>query len=682
MVTFKRSIKNKLLLIYLLSIIPALLLAGAGFIAQDIYSLKQTLKQRINIQAEIIASNASIAILFNDIESTNEILQALEADQEIRSVRVSKSSQNFASYFRINQNLNKKSRLLNFFFEPELQIIQPILFKGKEIGAIEIISDYPTLHRHFKQYGLITSLLLLLSFFISFMIASRMQKAFLAPIHQLVNLTRHVAKDKNYTLKAKKTTADELGTLADNFNFMLEHINERDKNLEAEVEKRTEELVELNQTLNYRATHDSLTNLANRDLFNITVQCTIDRAHQQNHSFAIVFMDLDHFKLINDTMGHEFGDMILKQTAQRLSQNIRNSDTLARMGGDEFTVLLDMINHTTHISNIAKKILQSFERPFEIYQHEFHVKPSMGISIFPHDGEEAELLKKNADTAMYSAKKSGGNCFRFFSRQMSEQVHQRMSLEAELHKALQEKQLQLYYQPQLNSNHQLISFEALLRWAHPDRGIISPLEFISIAEETGQIIDIGKWVIEQACLQQTLWQKKNLNPLPIHINISPKQFTQPHLAMDILNTLNRFNLEKEMIAYEITESTFANDIEFCGEILQQFSQLGLYLSIDDFGTGYSSLSYLKEFPFNCLKIDKSFIAGMENSEKDINLVIGIIDLAHSLNLSVLAEGVETQNQLTILKQHRCDFYQGYYFSKPVPAEEAESWLTSEAYPSQ
>ncbi len=673
MLTLNLSIKNKLILVYAITTLIALFMAGGVFIVQDYYSTKQNIVERISIQSEIIATNSAIAIYFHDIDSVNELLASLQADAEILSAKVSVKDKVFAEYNREYIQETDFAWVLKYFLSPTLVIDTPITYRGETIAELNVITDYPTLHKHVFNHFILTSIALFSSFLISFTIASYLQRVFLQPIHHLLRITKKIAHDKNYSVKVNKTSNDELGVLADHFNFMLEQIHIRDKNLEEEVAKRTSDLVKLNNTLNYRANHDILTNLANRELFNDHLQQTIAQAERQHSKFAVIFIDLDQFKLINDTMGHDFGDSILCKVANKLSACVRKEDTLARMGGDEFTVLLPSIQSTDNAISFVHKILDSFKFPIIEQQSEFHIKPSIGISIYPDDGTQADVLQKNADTAMYSAKAEGGNCYHFFSSQMSEKVHKRLTLEAELHKAINHDQLFLHYQPQIYNDGSFAGFEALIRWQHPEKGMIPPFDFIPISEETGQINQIGHWVIEQACRQQAQWLQQGYDICPVHVNISPVQIT-PDLASHIYQTVQRYKLTPDLIGCEITENAFAKNLDKLKDFLEELHEFGFHLSVDDFGTGYSSLNYLKSFPINCLKIDRSFINDMTKGPEGAALVQGIINLAHSLKLSVVAEGVETHQHLDFLIAHGCKIIQGYYYAKPLPAEEACQWL--------
>ncbi len=673
MFKYNLSIKNKLILVFAFTMLISLLLAGSIFFIQDVYSTKKSIIERISIQSKIISSNTAVAVYFNDVEALKELLESLQADKEIVTAEIIKNNSIIAHYTRPSQESMGFKWVLQLVMEPTKEVFQPIIYRGQTIAQLKTVTDFPTLHNHVFNHFLVSSIVLFSSFLIGFGIASSLQKIFLNPIQHLLKATKKIAKDKKYDIRVTKISNDELGVLADHFNLMLEQIHKRDKNLEAEVAKRTEDLVTLNNTLNFRANHDILTHLANRELFNDHLNQTIAQAERSKTKFAVIFIDLDQFKLINDTMGHDFGDRILCHVATKLSACVRKEDTLARMGGDEFTVLLPIIKDAANATSFAQKILESFTFPIVEQQAEFHIKPSIGISLYPEDGRQADILQKNADTAMYAAKTEGGNCYRFFSSQMSEKVHKRLTLEGELHNAIKNNELLLHYQPQLLQDGSFAAFEALIRWHHPQKGMIAPYEFIPVAEETGQINHIGDWVIEEVCRQLSEWRALGYELAPVHINISPAQI-KPGLAEHIHQTVASYQLSPDLIGCEITENAFAKNLDKLKSFLQQLHTHGFPLAVDDFGTGYSSLSYLKAFPITCLKIDRSFIMDISASKEDASLVKGIINLAHSLKLSVVAEGVESHQHLDFLTAHGCQMIQGYYYSRPLPANKACHWL--------
>lgn len=419
-------------------------------------------------------------------------------------------------------------------------------------------------------------------------------------------------------------------------------------------------------TITYQAYHDLLTNLPNRQLFKDRLSQALSQCKRQSHSLAVMFLDLDHFKMVNDTLGHLIGDELLQAAAHRLRSCIREGDTLARIGGDEFLLLLPYIRSRSNADAIARKIIASFKVPFLIEAHELFVSVSIGIAIYPDDGEMIDTLIKHADIAMYHAKDNGRNDYSFFTSGLDHTVTGRMDVQTGLRHALQRGELEVYYQPQVCiGTGKIVGMEALVRWNHPEKGMVSPADFIPIAEENGLITPISDWVLQTACAQARIWQETQGTDVTLSVNISARQIEHPGFVEHFMQILEQTHLTGSRIEIEITESTLMRDIEGCVVKLKQLSDLGVVVSIDDFGTGYSSLSYLKKLPIHTLKIDKSFIDDLKPDGHDTSIVDGITAMAKGLHLNVIAEGVENNEQLEYLRRTGCDVYQGFHFSRPV-----------------
>ncbi len=419
----------------------------------------------------------------------------------------------------------------------------------------------------------------------------------------------------------------------------------------------------------YQATHDALTQLPNRYLFQDRLNRAIAHARRTHQSFAVLFVDLDHFKKVNDGLGHSAGDVLLRAAAARLLNCGRQEDTIARLGGDEFVIVLENLLQEERAAMLARKVLDALAPPFQIESHECFITASIGISVFPKDGEDAETLLKNADTAMYRAKDKGRDLVQFYGRDMHVRALERLTLEQHLRHALERQELELHYQPQMELRRgRIIGVEALLRWRHPQRGLVSPTEFVPLAEETGLIESIGEWVLRTACEQAQAWRCEGLPPLRMAVNLSPRQFLRPGMADLVGRILQETELEPGYLDLEITESLLMKDVEGNIVTLHALKAMGVRLSIDDFGTGYSSLNYLKRFPIDQLKIDKSFVEDVITNQDGTAITLAVIAMAHSMRLKVIAEGVENEAQLAFLQQNKCDEMQGYYLSHPVPPQ--------------
>ena len=431
-----------------------------------------------------------------------------------------------------------------------------------------------------------------------------------------------------------------------------------------------EQLQEQTNRLSHQAHHDALTGLPNRVLFVDRVKQTIKQAKREQTKVAILFIDLDRFKEINDTLGHSVGDEILIEIAQRLKNNIRSVDTVARLGGDEFTLILANIERVSAVMEIAQKLVNALARKIEHGENELYVTASIGISLYPDDGDETEILLSHADSAMYQAKDEGRNNYQFYTQEMTEQAFERMLLEKNLRRAIKEDEFIIYYQPQYNSRtKKIIGMEALLRWQHPEMGLVSPAKFIPIAEETGMIIPIGWQVIEKVIKQLLAWTEAGYCSGHLSINLSVKQIQEADFIQKILNSLEECQYNPSLIQFEVTESYIMTDPELAIKTLKQLKALNFDISIDDFGTGYSSLSYLKRLPVDELKIDQSFVHDVPGDEEDEAIVRSIISLARSMKLNVIAEGVETKEQQAFLLAEECEKIQGYLFHRPMCAEE-------------
>lgn len=455
-------------------------------------------------------------------------------------------------------------------------------------------------------------------------------------------------------------SAAPLGT--DQFSAVFEDITERKQN-EEKIEK--------------LAYFDSLTGLPNRILMRDRLSQMVARARRHNDQIGLFFLDLDHFKRINDTLGHDTGDQLLKVVAERLGSVLRNCDTISRLGGDEFVILIEDIKNRDGAATLACKILESLTKQIILKGKEIFTSTSIGIALYPDDGDDPDTLLKNADTAMYRAKDEGRNTYFFYSSEMNSEALEQLLLANDLRKALERKEFYLVYQPQLDLEHgQMTGVEALLRWQHTDLGIIPPAQFIPLAEETGLILSIGHWVMQSACAQTAEIHRQHGLPLRVAVNLSAKQFRDPNLVSAVQEALDRAGLAATYLELEITESILMDNIENAQRILHDLKSMGIKIAIDDFGTGYSSLSYLRHFPIDRLKVDKTFIQRITNHQDDASITEAIIVMAHILGNRVVAEGVEQKAELDFLREKQCDEVQGFYFCHPLKPEQLTEWISS------
>ena len=423
------------------------------------------------------------------------------------------------------------------------------------------------------------------------------------------------------------------------------------------------------------AYHDSLTGLPNRMLFIDRIDQAISRALREDTQFALLFLDIDHFKVINDSMGHAAGDQLLNIVALRLQDVLRKSDTIARLGGDEFTIIIESLQEAEWVVTVANNILRQLEVPVEINNRQVHVGGSIGIALFPQDGESFGALLKNADIAMYKAKEQGRHTFQFYAAEMSQKAMQRLELENQIRAALTEEQFVVYYQPKVNlENGQYSGVEALVRWQHPQRGIIAPIEFIALAEETGLIIQLDKWVIRTACKQFEKWREAGAVLESLSVNVSARHFKEGGLSVFCKEVLQSTQLPPGKLEIELTESALMDNYEGAKSVLNEIHAMGISIALDDFGTGYASMSYLKEFPFDTVKLDRSFVKDIPADDESTAIVKAMIQLSAALKLSTVGEGIENEQQRDCLRENGCVYGQGYLWAKPVSAQELEKLI--------
>ena len=459
---------------------------------------------------------------------------------------------------------------------------------------------------------------------------------------------------------------DEFGLLAYHFNQSKKALDSNNRNLKLQIKERRQ----AEKKLKHLALHDPLTGLPNRLLFQDRLQQAIALSKRNGHKFAVFFMDLDNFKIINDTMGHEAGDELLKEVAQRLSDTGRDMDTVARLGGDEFAFIINKVKTIENAVIVAQRLNKLLKKPIEVNGNKINMGSSIGVTMFPDDAENSEELLRNADIAMYQAKDDGRNVIRFFTQEMNAKLQKNKEILTDLIESLTQDHFELYYQPLFTIDHKrLVGAEALIRWHHPEKGMIPPDQFIAVAEQSALINELGDWVLAQTCREIKNFINAGISDIKVAINISPVQFRRKDFLENMLRILDEHNVSANYIELEITEGAVMDNVDQAIDMMQSLHDAGFQLAMDDFGTGYSSLSYLKRFPIHKVKIDRSFISDLENDEDSKSIARAIIQMSHSLGLDVLAEGVETEAQLRYLQDDKCDYVQGYYTGRPMPASQ-------------
>lgn len=571
----------------------------------------------------------------------------------------------------------------------------------KDINNMPIGMLQMTTPRSIYQKGLATINYYLISFcFLAIIFSFLMLKLINVMVTRRLEKLDHqlstISSSNDLGQRVDAEGSDELSSVSIEINYMLDIIQASQENLERRVQERTKELQTINLQLQKEITerktverelvmhkehliriahYDSLTSLPNRIYFNEMLDKAIQYSKRHNKMLAILFIDLDRFKNINDALGHTFGDAVLKEVALRFSGIVRSGDVLARLGGDEFIMLLNNIANPKQATVVAEKILAICVQAIKIDSHELFLNASIGISLYPTDGNSLEDVQKNADMAMYKAKRNGGSNYQFYTPELDTLAHEHIRLEAELRKAIKNKEFVLYYQPQFNLMTQKINrVEALIRWEHPTIGIISPIKFIPLAEETGLIMDIGEWVLFESCRAAKKWQDQGLDPITVSVNVSAKQFRHQDISQMVTKALQETGLEAKYLELELTESAVMDNVDLVINKLKAVHEMGVSIAIDDFGTGYTSINYLRQLPVDIIKIDRTFIKGLPQNQDDATITAAILLLAHQLGMEVVAEGVETVEQLNFLHEKGCDMIQGYYISPPQPLHKIEAYI--------
>jgi len=677
------SIRHKLMALIMATCGLVLLATTVVFVLKETNALIREQRKNLASMADILGKNVTAAVTFNDPQSALETMHSLSVKSDILAAYILRADATvFSRYLAkgvtidalpfeqlepgatsdtcktLLKQINSQHNRLGQFFD-KVSLVSPIILDNQTIGTVVLFADMRELRASLISTLLAATLILGVATIVAYLISRRLQRIISDPILLLADAMRQVSESKDFSLRADKPGNDEIGRLYDGFNEMLQEIEERNLVLR----QRQEHLQEL-------AHFDTLTHLPNRVLFHDRLQQAMNLAQRTNQVIAVMFLDLDRFKDINDTLGHRTGDLLLQHVADRMGLVLRDCDTVARLGGDEFTVFVQDIKTADNARKIAQKLLDLFEIPYCLEGQQVYVTCSIGVTLFPADGDSMDELLMNADIAMYHAKADGKNTYRLYAIEMNQQASERVALQTDLRKALDLKQLYLQYQPKFDARtNQITGVEALLRWQHPERGLIPPTRFIPLAEESGSIVNITEWVLKSACHQAKLWYDAGYGDISVAVNLSAYSLKRNNAPFMVQQMLEESGLPPHLLELELTESMLIENDQHAEETLHALKKLGVKISIDDFGTGYSSLSYLHRFPIDALKIDRSFIWNMHRSDNDMAIVVAIIAMGHGLKLQVIAEGVENEEQLETLKKCGCETIQGYLTGRPALAEE-------------
>lgn len=669
----------KLKLANLLTSGVVIFLAGFLLLALQAYLAGVALLEQTRTEALMAGENLSAALVFNDRNSATEILASLEAFQDISHATVrAKDGKIFASYVRPGTAGSAPSIAPEddsySFSLTRLQVSTAIRYQGRSLGTIQIEAQLNAAYRRIAWYVLLVSAVMLVSLYLAHVVLARLQRFVTQPLIALARTSETISHQGDFSIRASVDAADDIGLLATAFNTMLDRIEHRESELQTEIAER----ISIQGKLDRLAHFDNVTSLHNRYFFNDRLTAVVARAQKFDERAVVMFLDLDNFKSVNDTLGHATGDELLRVVAHRLRDCLRFGDTISRIGGDEFAIILENVAGTAAGEKIAEKCLTALSEVIRVNENEIYVSASIGISTCPDDAIDMHALLKFADTAMYYAKNAGKNTYRVFTASMQGEAQKRFAMNGNLRRALEREEFVLHYQPQINLRTGHISgVEALIRWAHPDLGMISPLEFIPTAEETGLIIPIGNWVLQTACLQLKAWHDRGMTHVRMAVNLSGRQLKEDNFVAVVLGIIASTGVNPSALELELTESMLMDAAQPTIDKLDALRAAGATLAIDDFGTGYSSMSYLKRFPINTLKVDRSFVRDLPGNLQDVAITKAIISMAHSMELHVVAEGIETSGQESLLISNGCNSGQGFLYSKPVSASQIEALILAE-----
>jgi len=654
-----QPIRRKFLLMLMLMSTISTAITAISLLMYESRNAEQTHSETLNLISTVITPSLTAAVIFNDIDTVLELIEPIVETEGIFRVQVTNNKE------VIGDVLDKKINVEDIVVIKKTSALN---MDGMSHGVLTIYSDSSIVEKRISFYQTFVIQLLLGIFVLSLIISMILSRLFTQPLLNLTAIAKKITSSNNYNLRATRLSSDEIGELTDCFNTMLETVEHRDSMLEYEVLSRTKELELVNSRLHLQANEDALSGLPNRRAIYNTLQQLID----DKTPFSLLFIDLDGFKSVNDTLGHDYGDILLKQASDRIVSSVRKSDSVARLGGDEFTVILRGLILPSRVDEITAVILKQLSDPFKIEDESVYVSGSMGVTLYPDDGSTVDSLVKNADQAMYESKNQGKNRCSYFCADLQSRAHAKKVLINDIRLGLERQEFELHYQPVIClKNSKICKAEALIRWNHPERGLLFPDDFMSTVEEEGFISELGHWIAMQASHDAARWMNDFSSDIQVSINISPSQFNDSNeLLQSWLRYIRELSLNTKNIVVEITEHSLMENREDIRSTLDDMRQAGIGIAIDDFGVGYSSLSYLQQLDLDILKIDRSFISNLSNPNS-FALCKAIITIAHELGLSIIAEGIETEQQKEILTKVGCDFGQGYFFSKPLSYQQFE-----------
>ena len=664
MTTIQRSFAHKITCTVLLASAVAVVTLLTALLIFDSISSRALLQNRLSTLADVIEQNSAPALEFDDRRAAEEVLQGLRAETSVVSACLYNASGNlFAQYHRPSVAGECASSFAGVpaFTHNSPGMTGTIMHDKDSVGVLFLLADLRDIEDRRQHLLWVAGWLAVLALAGASVAGTFLQRKLSQPIFELVYAMRDVSAKQDFAIRVPISGSDEIAQLGHGFNTML-----------AELERRNKENKTFEAKLQYQAANDALTGLPNRRLFADRLGQTLALAGRQKRMVALLYIDLDGFKLVNDSLGHSIGDALLVQVAERLRLRVRQSDTLARLGGDEFTVILTSLHARPEAEMVANSLLQVLATPFTIADHQLTIGASIGISIFPEDAEQPHDLTQQADSAMYAAKRNGKNRAMYFTAELGSLVRERLNLETQLRGAVARGEINLHYQPEFDAvSNRLIRFEALARWTHPTLGSIAPDKFIPIAEEGGLIVTLGAYIMERACAEAVKWQSLTPYPVQVAVNVSSIQFSRAQFVEEVTEILKHTGLRPDLLQLELTESVMLTGVHRSAATMNELRKLGVSLAIDDFGTGYSCLSYLPVLPFDALKIDRSFVRAIDSRPENEAMVHSLVTLAHNIGMRVIVEGIERQEQLDLIRKFGGNEIQGYLMGRPTADPSAQ-----------
>jgi diguanylate cyclase (GGDEF)-like protein len=672
------NLKHRQMLIIMGISSVILSVATAAFFLNDYLTMKRYIGESLVADGALLGAGSAPLLAVGDGEAMQRLLTTAGADEHILQAVLYDTGNTIRARYAKPGYQPQAGALPAVpgiaFGAGSATLLQPLEYDSRVQGMLFIEYSLQGLQSIMGRYAAIALAVFIFGVIVAWVMTNMSQRLLAEPISRLAALVERITRTKNYAERMHINRHDEIGVLIGGFNNMLATIESQNAELRRHGEK-LESLVELRtKQLHHRANYDSLTKLPNRHLLMEKLHELMESSRHNALKMSLLLIDIDRFKVINDSLGHHVGDELLQQVGLRLSATLRNIDCLARLGGDEFVILLGNINGAEDAELLARKIMAEFSHPFELKNHRLHVTASIGISLYPDNAEEPAGLLKRADISMYRSKSGGMNSYLFYDPSI-DQSDERLVLEGRLRNAIANNELYMVYQPQINlGDNKVCGFEALMRWKNPEMGEIYPNEFVPMAEEMGIITQLSKWALSTVCRQYAEWRSNGVQPVKVAVNISASDLLMVDFIHHVEKCIRENNIDPGCLQLEITEDVFLDRAEQIITTLQNIKALGVAIAIDDFGTGYSSLSYLQDFPIDLLKLDGSFIRNISNSEKSRGIVASAISLAHALGLQIIAECVDTDLQRKFLLSQGCDMVQGFYFSEPIMADELPKYL--------